>query len=469
MTAAARALGATARETAGVALLNTLIGWSLLAFGGVYQWAAAPLIAGAIGAAVAVRPPIGRGANRWLDLSVAGLLAAVALQLVPLPPSLLGRLAPDAPAFHVTYTLRRELDPASIARPLSLVPGDTVWALGLAIATGLVFWTARALADEGASRRFIWAVAWLGFATAVYAIVARATTGGRIYGWWTPEQMGAQPYGPMVNRNHYAGWLMMALPLVTGHLLARLADRTRPLAESTRPGRRRWWRGPIDPRGVWLLAATYVMAVALIVSTSRSAVLGLGVGLAATAPLAWGRLGRRERGWLLGGLAMATLVVFTWANPHAISQRLDSVGAARQETRPLIWREALAIARRFPLTGTGLGTFEAAMTVYQRPPRTVFFNHAHSEYVQLLVEGGLLLGLPAGAVLATGVALARRRLAEDGTAGWFRRLGALAALVGLAVQALWEVPLRAPANLLLAAVAAAILVHRPRGLGREAT
>ncbi len=453
----------------GVVLVNTLIGWSLLAFGGVYKWAAAPLIVGAILGAIAVRPPLAEGPYRRVDLSLMLTVAAIALQLVPLPPALLARLAPSALAFHSTYELGGPgIDASRVARPTSLVPAETMWALGLAVAAVLVFWTARALADEGASRRFIWAATWLGLVTAVVAIVQRPTAGGRIYWWWTPEQVGAQPFGPMVNRNHYAGWLMMALPLVTGHGLARLAESARRRGRSTRALRHRRLIGSLDVGGLWILAAIYIMAVALVLSTSRSAVLGLGVGLGATVPLAWDRLGRRERGWVVGGLVLGAIAVFTWANPRAISERLDYGGPTRQETRPLIWRETIGIVRAFPLTGTGLGTFEAAMTVYQRTTRTVFFNHAHSEYLQRLAEGGLLVAVAAAAALGFGVALARRRLQEDDTPGRFRRLGALAALVALAVQAVWEVPLRAPANLVLAAVAAAILVHQPPGRVGEA-
>jgi hypothetical protein len=42
------------------------------------------------------------------------------------------------------------------------------------------------------------------------------------------------------------------------------------------------------------------------------------------------------------------------------------------------------------------------------------------------------------------------------------RLGASASLVAVAIQSIWETGLTLPANGMLAAVAAAILVHVPR-------
>ena len=47
----------------------------------------------------------------------------------------------------------------------------------------------------------------------------------------------------------------------------------------------------------------------------------------------------------------------------------------------------------------------------------------------------------------------------DGGAHRYLRIGACAALVGIAVQSIWEAGLRAPANLLLAAIVAAIAVR----------
>ncbi len=44
---------------------------------------------------------------------------------------------------------------------------------------------------------------------------------------------------------------------------------------------------------------------------------------------------------------------------------------------------------------------------------------------------------------------------------YFIRAGALAGLVGVALQSFWETGLTIPANAALAAVLAAILLHRP--------
>jgi O-antigen ligase len=99
------------------------------------------------------------------------------------------------------------------------------------------------------------------------------------------------------------------------------------------------------------------------------------------------------------------------------------------------------------------------MFVYQKTAREVLFNHAHNEYLQLLTEGGaVLLSLVVVGILLFARA-ARRRLVEDRGAHRLMRIAACAALGGIALQSVWETGLRAPANLLLAAILAALAVH----------
>jgi hypothetical protein len=59
--------------------------------------------------------------------------------------------------------------------------------------------------------------------------------------------------------------------------------------------------------------------------------------------------------------------------------------------------------------------------------------------------------------------LARRRVQGEAHEVFWIRLGAACGLVGLAVQGLFETASRVPANALLAAVLAAIVVHERDG------
>src|SRR5262245_64808253 len=77
--------------------LVAMVVWSLFAFGAVYPWAAAPLIPAAAILAALARPTRSataetRTLDRWFFTSVA----AAALKVVPLPPSLRTIVTPQA-------------------------------------------------------------------------------------------------------------------------------------------------------------------------------------------------------------------------------------------------------------------------------------------------------------------------------------------------------------------------------------
>jgi membrane associated rhomboid family serine protease len=73
----------------------------------------------------------------------------------------------------------------------------------------------------------------------------------------------------------------------------------------------------------------------------------------------------------------------------------------------------------------------------------------------------VLVAVPACLAMAVFAACARNILAQDRSPMYFIRAGALSGLVGVALQSLWETGLTIPANAALAAVLAAILLHRP--------
>jgi putative inorganic carbon (HCO3(-)) transporter len=154
--------------------------------------------------------------------------------------------------------------------------------------------------------------------------------------------------------------------------------------------------------------------------------------------------------------------VLAYADLDRLLSRVDETRQLGLAQRVAIWRDTFGVIRDFPVTGVGAGNFSNAMKLYQTTDRTYFWNEAHDQYLQVASEGGVLLALPSAialiAVAAAGGTLLRHR---DDPIHWLR-LGASAALVAAAAQAVWETGLTLPANGMLAAVAAAILVHTSR-------
>jgi O-antigen ligase len=160
--------------------------------------------------------------------------------------------------------------------------------------------------------------------------------------------------------------------------------------------------------------------------------------------------------------AVVVVVAAAWINGEGLAQRVQGTLDTSPIRRVAIWRDTLPIVRDFPVLGTGAGTFPDAMFIYQRADKQVLFNHAHDEYLQLTAEGGIALLLAVVVMIVLLHRVVRARLADDrGPHRWIR-IGAYSGLAGIAVQSIWDTGLHQPANLLLAAILAAVAVRPNR-------
>jgi O-antigen ligase len=426
---------------------------ALAALGGAYPSSTLPILAASAiaffvaGARVGVRREL-----RGLDAAFVAFLAAAVLQMVPLPSALVSIFSPQAPSMQDMLALQ----PLTDSRPLSIDRYLTRMGIASAAAAVLVFWAARDALARGGLRSVARTIAAVGFIVALVGTAQRATAPGLLLWTWRPLDPGAQPFGPFVNRNHFATWLLMAASLTTGYFIAHL--RSHGLVE--RASRRLFVRDLLaDGTALLLAAAAGLMMAALAASGSRAALLGLATAL--TLGMLWGR--HRAEG-LRGQRVAAVAIVLlaggaVWLNRDAVGVRVNETLSGRPIDRPVIWRETLPIVRDFWATGTGLGTYGQSMLRYQRTATTRLFNQAHNEYLQIVAEGGLLLAVPAALGLWWLIRLIRQRLHADVHESFWIRLGAVGGLCGVALQSVFESALRMPANALLCALLAAIAVH----------
>ncbi|HJR60742.1 MAG TPA: O-antigen ligase family protein [Vicinamibacterales bacterium] len=448
-----------------------IIAWGALAFGAVYAWAYLPMLAacaavGLLGFAWGRGAPASR-ANRATILALLAVMAAGLAQLVPLPAGALKALSPATDAFLQHYDLGYALGTAR--HPISIEPRATM--LGLAfLAAFLVFLAGllRAFARFGV-RGLVPAVVALGVVLALIAVIQKAVLGDhaymgmKIYGFWTPESKLVVPFGPYVNRNHFAGWMLMGIPLTIGYLCALLERGT----ASIRPGWRSrllWFSSPQGGRAVLVVFAVIVMTLSLTMSMSRSGMACLAVA----AVVVGGRLllSLRTPGARLAAAALFVLLIAVpalWLGLGATVDRFSSDSVGSIETRLHAWRDTRAVIRDFPLTGTGLNTFGTAMVMYQSGNRDVHFQESHNDYLQLLAEGGVLLSVPilvAGLLFVRAVSRRFREAGEDRTTSWIR-FGAAAGVLAIALQSLVEFSLQMPGNAAFFVVLLAIAMHRP--------
>ena len=464
------------------------IAWGALAFGAVYPWGYTPLaIACAIIGATAVVVDRGTGpAIGSLAAALSAVAVAAALQLVPLPPATFARISPAGDAFLRNYDLSYQLErarpdetdalsPDQRPHPISIDPTRTVRGLALFAAFAVLLVGMNRLLSAQGAMAITRPLIVLGVGLALFAIAQAGLLSDRegivrkIYGFWQPR-FGGSPFGPFVNRNHFAGWTIMVLPLA---MAAGCAAWERARTRSGRDFRDRMsWLSTRQAAGALLMTfAAGVMSLALLMSQSRSGLAGCATSVLIFAwvlvPRQATARGRFAAAALVGGLFIGAMA---WAGIDMIAGRLSS--AMQDVSSPMgrlqAWSDTSRIIADFPLTGTGLNTYGTAMLQYQTGDRRLQFQEAHNDYLQLMAEGGLLVAIPAAIALGVVVRDMRRRFREaprNGTTYWLR-VGAVAALVSIAVQSLFEFSLQMPGNAALFAVIAAIALHRSPNLRR---
>jgi O-antigen ligase len=455
-------------------LLILLVAASYLLLAGGRPWTLGPLLALAAVAVLAAptRTLTFRPAWRGLDASLVAIAAVIVVQLLPLPAALVDTVSPAAARVRSALQFTPLTPAPADLVTLSVDPASTTGALGVVTLGIMSFWIARSLFGAGGqTRAFCRALAAIGAVAAVLAVVQKALSPKLLLFAVEPVARSTNPFGAFTNRNHMAAWLLLIAAAVGGYLIARVRIHDEDFRGHWRP-----WLRHFLVSGMALTAlALMVMVGALLATLSRSAVVGLG----AAAVVAW-RLGEPrmaiERSHLpvrLGGIGAALVVAMLFIDLDGWATRLqqsigDAPGAAFSRTT--IWRETWPIVRDFWVAGTGAGTYSDAMTQYQQSrvwvgsmQRWAHFNNAHSHYLQVLSEGGVLLAIPVLAALAAFVRLARAAVVADKGEMFWVRVGAAAGLAGLAVQSIWEVALTMPANAVLAGVLAGLVLYQREG------
>ena len=309
--------------------------------------------------------------------------------------------------------------------------------LKLAAYIVLVFLAVQSFRNSKQMRPLIWFLVIFGFAVALFGIVQFLTFNDKLY-WLRPLRYGGSPFGPYVNRNHFAGLMELIIPLGLALLFYRAVRRDKlPLV------------------GLF----TIVPIGALFLSASRAGILSFCFQLGLLAYLVWARhTGRKQLPVATGVILLAgAFVVWLGVGPtwdrfaHLWAQDLS------QERRLMMLEDSWRIFLDHPGAGTGAGTLVTVYPQYASFDDARLVDHAHNDYLELLAETGIVGGLCA---LGFVVLLFRRALASlqsDQSAFILAaRTGALVACSGLLLHSLVDFNLHIPSNALLFALLASL-------------
>lgn len=367
----------------------------------------------------------------------------MALQLVPLPPDIWHGL----PGRSTIVAIDRLVGQAELWRPISLTPSQTLNALlAMTVPLAALLLAAQMTADEYPP--LITAVVVIACASAALGLL-QILSGSSSPAYLYRIANNSSMVGLFSNRNHHAIFLACTIPLVA--MLLR--------DEFMRKRKRMLIR-------VWLALSGILLTLLTILIGSRGGlVAGLfafGIGyamVAASWPVAdrsrssssSAALPSRYGRWFLYA-PPALLVIFVGiallnSNRTTAFTRVvgESVG---DDLRVLAWPTVQSMIETYWVAGSGFGSFAGVYKIFEPDNllQDAYFNHAHNDWAEAILTGGLPFALILGAAMLWFI----RSFAARGVRNLVKghrgdlRLPALTVVVVLAATSLIEYPLRIP-------------------------
>jgi O-antigen ligase len=305
----------------------------------------------------------------------------------------------------------------------------------------VVFLMSQAYSRTSHWKGFVWFLMSLGFLVSIFGILQHLTSNGKLY-WLRGVRFGGYPFGPYVNRNHFAGFAEMVIPVALVPLVL----------------------GKVRRERVFLVGLfALVPIVALLLSASRGGIISFAVQLLSLFLLLLLRKTRGRHVIVGGAVVLCAVTMVSWIGVQQVLQRFSGVESLevslgkRTAMRKDTWRLFLD----HPVVGTGLGTFQMVFPPYDSLYDGKVVNHAHNDYLEALAETGVIGGLCCALFLGVLLLNSMKVLAELGTSfGAALNLSGLIGCVGILVHSLVDFNLHIPANALLFFVSAHMATAR---------
>jgi O-antigen ligase len=316
-----------------------------------------------------------------LNIPVILFICLILFQLTPLPEAVLNIISSNTQHFY-TETYKAVIPDQPTGHPavqlsntISLYPYATKTEL-LKILTyiGVFFLIIGNIFTDRQKNRLLTAIIATGFLLAVFGLIQYFTWNGKIY-WFRELTHGGSPFGPFINRNNFAGYIILIIPVALATLMVR------------------------RDKSIKILFGfmTVVMATALFLSLSRGGIFAF-LGAMGTMVLLLLFLryeGGSKKGLLIvGGFLISLLLYLAYIGIDPVIDRVATLTEKEtylEQVRWVVWNATAEIVRDYPFVGTGLDTFEAVFPRYQ--PLEVSglrWLDAHNDYLQFMAETGIV-------------------------------------------------------------------------------
>ena len=229
------------------------------------------------------------------------------------------------------------------------------------------FLAMQVCASSRVRRRFLDTLLYFAFVLSVVSVVQYFSSDGKVFWFYDTYYKGV--LGPFVNRDQYAAFIEMVLPLA--------------LVQALRGG-------PQSLRFAVIAAAMYATVIA---GASRAGALLTTAEIVVIPAIFWakGKFGREKLRSVtinIGLLALVFVAVVGWAVLWARFQDPDPLKGRRE-----VLTDTISMVRAKPYFGFGLGMFRTAYPAYASVDFGVIVNNAHNDWAEWAADGGIPFSL----------------------------------------------------------------------------
>ncbi len=311
-----------------------------------------------------------------LYLPLGLFLILVLLQTVNLPEFVLGLLSPHkTELFRARHDALTRIfgDGISLSSSISLYPFLTREKLLLYLSYAAFFFVvSNYVRSSRHIKRFFWAVFGVAILETVIGLMQYISSGANV-----PAS------GTYINPNHFAGLLLLVIPAFLGYVLYS------GMVKGSIPGR---WQDKLKihiSTQMLLLFATALTTIGMILAQSRGAILSFVVSMFFFYIL----ISRNKKSGsvkVLFGIFFVLVIVYSvWIGFNPVIEKFSET-TRQLPNRTSIWKDSLNLIKDFPVTGSGLGNFNLAYTLYKKEAAGPYiYDHAHNDYIELAVETGI--------------------------------------------------------------------------------
>tara|TARA_R110000796_G_scaffold8843_21_gene29120 strand:- start:38116 stop:39366 length:1251 start_codon:yes stop_codon:yes gene_type:complete len=389
---------------------------------------------------------------RWDDVKSHSFLFAIAfaillvpvIHLIPLPPSIWQHL----PGRDLVVEIDKITNLQNQWRPISLVPTET-WNAFYALFIPLAVFLLAVQLD--AKHRF--------------KLLPLLITIGLVSGLWGIIQIIGNPHGPaylyrttnsgsavglFANRNHQAVFLAMLFPMLSLYASTGIKGEAQMKFQT----------------GVALSIGALLIPLTLITGSRAGLAAGI-IGMLCAALLyrkpklntpVKRKVQKFKWQYAVGAFVVLCLTALTVLMSQAQALQRLAQSDQSEELRFKTWGLIASKAWEYFPAGSGIGSFVEVYKIFEPAAllRSSYFNHAHNDWLELYLTGGLLALVVLIIIIVAFTRCVKLSLSEKLTSGRrvaFSRLGAVVILI-FALASLVDYPLRVPSLACVLVIAA---------------